>query len=111
MPTYFIQVYIREHLHVHNSILLLSLFLRLSFLSLFPVSFPNASVLYIHIFSMYICNRYTCGQSLRNVMLSIVVTEFRVHPLFSLHVLYIHAYTHVHVHVHVRGSSVDRAQV
>ena len=45
------------HLHVHNSILIHSPFLRLSLLSLFPfLSLMLYSVLYIHIFSMYIYN-------------------------------------------------------
>ena len=55
------------YVHVHNSILLLSPFLRLSLLSL---SFPNASVLYMYLyipFCVAMCathSEYTCMEEM-----------------------------------------------
>ena len=45
---------IHVHIHVHNSILLLSPFLRLSLLSLFSFFFPYATVLYTYFPCIYV---------------------------------------------------------
>ena len=87
------------HLHVHNSILLLSPFLRLSLLSLYiSLSFPNASVLYtyfpcsvsitidihVHVYCFLVVHRYLCHNTR---IKEEVPTKERLYALLTLFVL------------------------